>query len=74
MINGDYYTPAGIQLAVTNAIARSRASRNLAEIGLPGASGGVKAGSPRPAGIADEALQGDGGALAQQSGASVGSL
>ncbi|MBX3493725.1 MAG: capsular biosynthesis protein [Parvibaculum sp.] len=76
MINGDYYTPAGIQLAVTNAIARFEgAPRNLAEIGLPGASGGVKRPGRRDLpGIADEALQGDGGALAQQSGASVGSL
>lgn len=76
MINGDYYTPSGIQLAVTNAIARFEgAPRNLTEIELPGASGGVKRpGRSDLPGTADKALQGGGGALAQHSGASVGRL
>ena len=76
MINGDYYTPAGIQLAVTNAIARFEgAHRNLAEIELPGASGGVKRPGRRDQwGSADEVRQRDGGAIAQQSGVSAGRL
>ncbi|MEQ8281594.1 MAG: capsular biosynthesis protein [Parvibaculum sp.] len=43
MINGDYYTPAGIRLAVANAIARFEgAGRALAEIGGPGSSLGAE--------------------------------
>lgn len=76
MINGDYYTPAGIQLAVTNAIARFEgAPRNLAEIGLPGAPGGVeKPGRGDRPGSADGVLHGSGGARTQQAGASAGRL
>ncbi|MBX3495988.1 MAG: capsular biosynthesis protein [Parvibaculum sp.] len=74
MINGDYYTPAGIQLAVTNAIARFESvGRVPAEIGtsnLPRDAESPEHGEPK--GVADEILGNAGGPRSQQVGVSAG--
>jgi len=74
MINGDYYTPAGIQLAVTNAIARfesvGRASAEIGTSNVPRDAESPEHGGPR--GVADEIQGNAAGPRSQQVGVSAG--